>query len=402
MYIASSTLVVVLWVKTDLVSSLLGKVAEIGARATFEALGDWVASGAVAVLKDIATILVQSTHPRLTSSWFLHNYQLMLAIAAIAVVPVACISMMQAIVHQSLSELTRSMLLRLPIAVVAMVVAVNFVQLMLEIANYLSDVVMANSGHGLHAFITSLVGSLGGFGVVGGVPSSSQPVLAPFVLFFGSLIVVCGAVAIWMELFVRESAVYVAVLFLPLALASLVWPTIAHWSRRLIEVLFALIFSKFVIVCVISLAFSALAASSEKGSVGLRGMNSLLGGGSLLLMAAFAPYALFRLISVMELSAITHLEDVSHRMVNSTPIGYAKNSILTALAGGTLPLEGIANNDTIPIAQGRDPGSDLSTYLEADAAWLRNAKSSLIEQVNTGTEGAEHKIKVDPEEDRND
>jgi hypothetical protein len=46
-----------------------------------------------------------------------------------------------------------------------------------------------------------------------------------------------GAVLVWLELLLRAAAVYVAVLFLPLALAGRAWPAIAHWSPRLVRLI---------------------------------------------------------------------------------------------------------------------------------------------------------------------
>ena len=71
---------------------------------------------------------------------------------------------------------------------------------------------------------------------------------------------------------IRAAAVYVAVLFLPLALASLAWPAIAHWCRRLVDTLVALVLGKFVIVSVLSLAAGALAGGTgRRPPTGCRG-----------------------------------------------------------------------------------------------------------------------------------
>src|SRR6202023_1450851 len=114
------------------------------------------------------------------------------------------------------------------------------------------------SGAGLDAghFMASVTLELSG------AQAAGQPGVPAFVLFLGALAVVFGAVLVWIELLIRASAVYVAVLFLPLALASLAWPAIAHWSRRLVETLVALILGKFVIVAVLSLAAGALAGGT--------------------------------------------------------------------------------------------------------------------------------------------
>ena len=95
--------------------------------------------------------------------------------------------------------------------------------------------------------------------------ASSAPA---FVMFVGGLAVVFGALMVWVELLIRAAAVYVAVLFLPLALASLAWPAIAHWCRRLVDTLVALVLGKFVIVAVLSLAAGALAGGTAPAAGG--------------------------------------------------------------------------------------------------------------------------------------
>jgi len=118
---------------------------------------------------------------------------------------------------------------------------------------------------------------------------------------------------LWLELLIRAAAVYVAVLFLPLALATLVWPAISHWCRRLVETLAALILSKFVIVATLSLAAGAVASGTAgTGSHG-SGFSSVLAGGALLLMATFVPFAILRMIPAVEAGAVAHLDGLRER-----------------------------------------------------------------------------------------
>jgi hypothetical protein len=120
-----------------------------------------------------------------------------------------------------------------------------------------------------------------------------------------ALLVAAGALVIWLELLLRASAIYVAVFFLPVALAGLVWPATARWSRRLVELLAALILSKFVIVAVLSLGV-AMVANGD-------GIDVAVSGGALLLLAAFAPFVVLRLAPVVEAAAIAHLEGIERR-----------------------------------------------------------------------------------------
>jgi hypothetical protein len=122
-----------------------------------------------------------------------------------------------------------------------------------------------------------------------------------------------AAFVLWLELLIRAAAVYVAVLFLPLALATLVWPAISHWCRRLVETLAALIISKFVIVATLSLAAGAVASGTAgTGSHG-SGFSSVLAGGALLLMATFVPFAILRMIPAVEAGAVAHLDGLRER-----------------------------------------------------------------------------------------
>ena len=101
----------------------------------------------------------------------------------------------------------------------------------------------------------------------------------------------------WLELLLRAAAVYVIVLMLPLAFAALVWPARRIWAVRAVEVLVALILSKFLIVAVLSLGGAALSESS------LTSVSGMLAAFVLLAMGTLAPWALLRLLPLGELAA---------------------------------------------------------------------------------------------------
>jgi len=127
------------------------------------------------------------------------------------------------------------------------------------------------------------------------------------------LLIAVAAFVLWLELLIRAAAVYVAVLFLPLALATLVWPAVSHWCRRLVETLAALIISKFVIVATLSLAAGAVASGTAGSGSHGSGFSSVLAGGALLLMATFVPFAILRMIPAVEAGAVAHLDGLRQR-----------------------------------------------------------------------------------------
>ena len=122
-----------------------------------------------------------------------------------------------------------------------------------------------------------------------------------------------AAFVLWMELLIRAAAVYVAVLFLPLALATLVWPAVSHWCRRLVETLAALILSKFVIVATLSLAAGAVSSGTAGTGAHGAGFSAVLAGGALLVMATFVPFAILRMIPAVEAGAVGHLDGLRAR-----------------------------------------------------------------------------------------
>ncbi len=104
-----------------------------------------------------------------------------------------------------------------------------------------------------------------------------------FAIMFIALLTIAATITLWVELLIRAAAVYVVVLMLPLFFAALVWPARRIWAIRAIELLVALILSKFAIVAVLSLGGAALAHASFPSA------TWMLEGATLVILAAFSP-----------------------------------------------------------------------------------------------------------------
>ena len=155
------------------------------------------------------------------------------------------------------------MAVNVPLAILLTGVAVKLVQLGLALTDSMSATVAQGAGLDTDHFFGSTITASSG-------PATGGPATPTFVVLMGGLAVVFGAFLLWVELLIRSAAIYVVVLFLPLALASLAWPAIAHWCRRLVNTLVALILGTFVIVSVLSLAAGALAGGSDRRRPGRR------------------------------------------------------------------------------------------------------------------------------------
>jgi len=256
----------------------------------------WVVTSAVWNLGQVVGLLGSGMTPNLDGHWFGRMYGLMVAMAAALAPLFLLLSALQALVRQDVAVLGRA-LVNLAVAFVAASVAVPLVDLLLRLTDSLSDYLVRAELDGVRRFLDqvsmALTQDLGG----GGTPGATSIPL--FMVFCTANLVCLGSLLIWLELLVREVATYVATLFFPLLLAVAVWPKAMQLVRQLAEVLVALIVSKFAIVVVIGAGAAALLDVFQR-----RDPSALLVGGATLLLAAYAPYKLLRVLPALEVAAI--------------------------------------------------------------------------------------------------
>ena len=86
------------------------------------------------------------------------------------------------------------------------------------------------------------------------------------------LIAAILAFVIWIELACRAALVLMLVAFVPLAFAGLFWHVTAKWTRRLLEMLAAVILAQLVITVLMVLAAAALAHPGQGLASGIDGV----------------------------------------------------------------------------------------------------------------------------------
>ena len=381
-------------------------VAGAGVDAVFAAAGRWVASGAVWLIAEVGRAISSTTSIDLSAQWFSAHQAVMASLAAAIVVPMACCAAIQAIYRQSASMLMRTFLVNLPLALLLTGVAVALVRVGLAVTDAMSAKVLSSAGVDTNNLFSGLTVFFTGSG-------ASGPAVPAFVVFLGGLLVSLAALVLWLELVVRAASVTVAVLFLPLALAALVWPAVAHWCRRLADTLVALVLSKFVIAAVLSLAAGAVAGGlGLSGSGDGGGFSAVVTGIALLVIATLSPFTLLRLVPAVEAGAIAHLELTRHRLQGAARAVVRTGGSLAldiASGGGSAALQGgealsvgsgasgggssaipmIAGTELdsrlAPVAargeqpgDGREPGAEAGTGVEPEAEGTSGAGGAVV------------------------
>jgi hypothetical protein len=289
------------------VSPGAGGLLGLGAAGVFDLAGRWVAEGASWILAQVVAVVSATTAPPLFTAWFHEQLGVVAAAAAALAVPLACCAAIQAVLSQQPGLLLRAVVVHLPFALAGTGTAVALVQLGLVVVDGLCQQLLTASGTTPARSVAPVAQALGA-GVLGAAPS--------FAVLLGAVVVAVAGLALWLEMAVRAAAVTLAVLFLPLILATTVWPALAHWCRRLAETLAALVLAKLVIVGALALATEAM-AHGLAFSAG-DGFGALVSGAALLVVAAAAPFTLLRLVPVVEAGAVAQLEQARHHLRRAT------------------------------------------------------------------------------------
>jgi hypothetical protein len=255
-----------------------------------ESISHWVGDGATFFMGKAGAVIDSTTTPQLSAGWFQEHYRPMLALAGLLVIPFIFMSVIGAVIHNDSGRLVRLLAGNLPAATLLAGAGVALVTVGLAVTDELSGMVGHGAGANAGAALARAVAALRMIDGTGGL----------FALFVGGLMLIVGTVAVWFELLLRSAAIYVAVLFLPIALAGLVWPATSHWARRLVHLLVAVIFAKVVIVAILALAASGLAADTSSD-----GYAPVMAGAALFGLAAVSPLVLLKLVPVLEAGAVS-------------------------------------------------------------------------------------------------
>ena len=200
----------------------------------------------------------------LNASWFVEKNSVMRSLALYFLVPLFMLAMIQAVVRGSLYFVLRAALVMLPVAILGSVVVVFFTHQLLNVADSFTLAVTTNVTD-LDKYGQQIQDGLGG------LTSASGGLF----LILWCLFLILAGIVILVELILRQTGIYLAALFMPLAFSALVWPSTAKWARRLVEVLIALIFSKLFIAGAIALGLSAMAGTGWWAPVGSIGVDAV-------------------------------------------------------------------------------------------------------------------------------
>jgi hypothetical protein len=296
-------------------------------------IASWVL-GAVAFFVDgIVNFLLTSARPNVEAAWFSgagSPYATVRNIAGVLLLGFVFLGLIQGLLAGDAAAMVRRVAADLPAAVLGMIGTTVIVGKLLELTDALSAAVLAHSGgHAVHF--------LSGFGAT--ATTATQGFAAVLV----GLAAVIAGLLLWVELMLRSVLVYILVALSPLSFAAMVWPSARGVLRRTIELLLSVILSKLVVCIAISVGVAALSGAGSQGvndtGIGDKAaasMGTLFVGTAVLVIAAFAPFLLLKLIPWTEAALVAHgMSRSPVRAANTTVLTANSASSIARLAGGS-------------------------------------------------------------------
>jgi hypothetical protein len=227
----------------------------------------WVIENSVWVVDQVYGRLNSTATPTVNGDlrdgdWFAGQYQMMMNIGWWVMLPLIFLMFLHSIMRGSMQLLIRSIGMYLPLAMLGTVVATQIIQLLINIVDDMCKVFVDMTAYDMRQFLFGLRESMLNLGGAG------TWVISLFVMAL--LLIVCAFLT--MMFILRDASVYLAVMFLPIGFAMMVWPMAARYFRKMVEFLVGVILSKLVMVVIISLSVSALAGTTTETTAG----NTLL------------------------------------------------------------------------------------------------------------------------------
>lgn len=282
----------------------------------------WMTDAARWVTSKIQVLIGRTTTPELEAAWYRERWEAMAALGVGLSVLVALIALTSAALRRDPDALGATVIGMFR-AGIGTGLLLPLVALALGVADGITTWVATDASGGRASRFWGDVAAGWGAENHAGFGSSA-------IAFLFAVVQVIAGIAVWIEMQLRQAGIYVAVLFMPAALAAAIWPRLRAWEERLVALLFVMVSMKPVIVVVLSLAGSAAAAGGDAD----KDLGLLLSAVMILVLAAFVPWVLMLLVSMDSegsWTALTASESVKGKVGGG--LGRLNN---TAAAGGGL------------------------------------------------------------------
>ena len=247
------------WV-IDKVTGFVGGAATAGFEAIIGGLTAWIVDAVVWTVGGVFNFFLDSTDPNVQADWFLTGdgpYATTVSIGASLLLLFVLAGIIQGTVNGDVGGMLRRIALELPVSIIGMIGLVTITQLLIRLTDALSGQVLDNFQDDISEFGT-VVASLDR--LTGGHSTA-------FVVFVLGLVTVLAGLVLVAELVVRSALIYIVVALAPLVFATRLWPATKGASRKLLDLLVALILSKLVIAIALAVAAAAAVGSGSGGEV---------------------------------------------------------------------------------------------------------------------------------------
>lgn len=300
------------------------KTGEAAVSAVAEVMFGLVADAVQAITTMVVSAMNATTEVDLDGGFFpalTPIRQTVLGMSAALVLALLFLSVLRSMATGEPGAIVRAVLVDVPAAILTTTLSVAVAWVLIRVVDQASLAVAGDvaSSMGRLSAAMSTADALGGSGLLG--------------LIFG-LLFITGSILVWLQLLVRSALLYILVVLAPLGLATRAHPATRSVARRTIEVGLALIMSKFAI----AVAFGVGAAALDSGPTGQGAAGDLGGmtaGVAAVLMAAFMPWAIWKVIPVAEAAAtVAGVERAPVRSaMTAVSVGVAASAGASRLAG---------------------------------------------------------------------
>ncbi len=306
-------------------SQAAGQAGQVAANAAEIDLTRWLANGAAWVVQGVTQMVVgNSTTPALDPAQvgvFTQVYGRVLGVALSLSVLLVLIGVIEATLTQRPGGYRR-VVTGIAVAGIGLGAVPAATAILVRITDDLSSYVAAGQSHEVAQGLSAVVHLL----------SQTNPSEGAAAFALTALGLMVGGALLWLELVTRASLIYLFLAVVPLACAAVQWPRLEGVLRQVLFGGLALILSKLVIAIALAVGFAVLSLDN--------GLQSLLGGMFILLIAALSPFATARVLPLaaeeLSLSHQTRLRGWA-----LTGVGTTANVVAAIHAGSARSAAGV-------------------------------------------------------------